>query len=360
MSRNIKINFKHLNTNITKMLTKNTNDSQMDSDFELSSFQSNNNLYRNSYTNATTDSSNMKNKFNTKSYIPSKNNSSILGISIFKNTNHNKSKSRSKYLQHNTMNYLLQNNSISKENNTFNHPSKKPFKTNLKPKNQNCSSINIKQKSPFTKHQDFGILNISIKNSKSKQKCEKAPEKQKFRKNSMGGINIKNIKKISPYKKINNPNVLNKVTMKTNINSPLDSNRKKEKIIELNNKLLNKNNEIIEWKNKINEQDNYIFNLEQKIKNLQSHSNNYTEDEYEQYSKKTILRNIRMLTTENEELTKQIKEYKAKEFKIMKLLYAINKKGISMDTILACANDNDNKGQEERQVNIMKQKLCDS
>ena len=359
MSRNIKLNFKHLNTNLTKMLTKNTNDSQMESDFELSSFQTNN-LYRNSYTNATTDSSNMKNKLNTKSNIPSKNNSSVLGISIFKNNNHNKNKSRSKYLQHNTINYLLQNNSINKENNTFNHAIKKPLKTNSKPKNQNITSINIKQKSPLQKNKDFTILNISMKNSKSKEKREKINEKQKFRKNSVGAINTKNIKKISPYRKINNPNVLNKVALKTNINSPLDSNRKKEKIVELNNKLLNKNNEITELKNKINEQDNYIINLEKKIKNLQNNSNNYTEDENEQYSKKMVLRNIRMLTSENEELTKQINEYKAKEFKIMKLLYAMNKKGISMDTILACANDNDKKEREEREINIIKQKLCDN
>ena len=342
MSRNKKSNFKQLNTNLTKMFTKNTNDSQMESDFELSSFQSNNNFYRNSYTNATTDSSNMKNKFNTKTYIPSKN-SGILSISIFKNNNHSKNKSRSKYLQHNTINYLIQNNSINKENNTFNHASKKSLKTNSKSKNRNFSSTTIKQKSPSTKNKDFAILNISIKNSKSKGKQEKVTEKSKLRKNSVGVINTKNIKKISPYKKINNPNTLNKVTMKTNINSPLDSNRKKEKIIELNNKLLSKNNEINEIKNKINEQDNYIFNLEQKIKNLQNNSNNFTEDENEQYSKKMVLRNIRMLTSENEELTKQINEYKGKEFKIMKLLYAISKKGISMDTILACANDDNNK-----------------
>ena len=47
-----------------------------------------------------------------------------------------------------------------------------------------------------------------------------------------------------------------------------------------------------------------------------------------------ILRNIKVLTTENEELHKQIKEYKEKEIKIMRSLYFLNKKGISIDEFL--------------------------
>ncbi len=60
--------------------------------------------------------------------------------------------------------------------------------------------------------------------------------------------------------------------------------------------------------------------------------------DYEQYSKKMIVRNIKILTTENEELHKQIDEYKEKEIKIMKALYYLNKQGISIDSFL----DNDN------------------
>ena len=52
-----------------------------------------------------------------------------------------------------------------------------------------------------------------------------------------------------------------------------------------------------------------------------------------------ILRNIKVLTNENEELHKQIKEYKEKEIKIMRALYYINKKGISIDTFLDCNAD---------------------
>ena len=47
-----------------------------------------------------------------------------------------------------------------------------------------------------------------------------------------------------------------------------------------------------------------------------------------------ILRNIKDLTNENEELQKQINEYKDKEIKIMKALYYLNKKGISINNFL--------------------------
>ena len=47
-----------------------------------------------------------------------------------------------------------------------------------------------------------------------------------------------------------------------------------------------------------------------------------------------ILRNIKALTSENEEMHKQIKEYKEKEIKIMRALYYLNKKGISIDDFL--------------------------
>ena len=47
-----------------------------------------------------------------------------------------------------------------------------------------------------------------------------------------------------------------------------------------------------------------------------------------------IVRNIKVLTNENEELHKQIDEYKEKEIKIMKALYYLNKPGISIDSFL--------------------------
>ena len=60
--------------------------------------------------------------------------------------------------------------------------------------------------------------------------------------------------------------------------------------------------------------------------------------EYEQYSKKMIVRNIKVLNDENEELHKQINEYKEKEMKIMKALYYLNKQGISIDNFLESNN----------------------
>ena len=53
-----------------------------------------------------------------------------------------------------------------------------------------------------------------------------------------------------------------------------------------------------------------------------------------------ILRNIKALNIENEELHKQINNYKNKEMKIMKALYYINKKGICIDDFLDNINEN--------------------
>ena len=52
-----------------------------------------------------------------------------------------------------------------------------------------------------------------------------------------------------------------------------------------------------------------------------------------------IVRNIKDLTNENEELHKQINEFKEKEIKIMKALYYLNKQGISIDAYLENIND---------------------
>ena len=52
-----------------------------------------------------------------------------------------------------------------------------------------------------------------------------------------------------------------------------------------------------------------------------------------------ILRNIKVLTDENEILHKQVNEHKDKEIKIMKALYYLNKQGISIDSFLNNIND---------------------
>ena len=126
--------------------------------------------------------------------------------------------------------------------------------------------------------------------------------------------------------------------IKTNINSPLGSDREDKQIISLNHELINKNNEVNNLKKRINEQNKYITELENKIKCIID--DRVKEDvEYEQYSKKMIVRNIKVLTDENEELHKQINEYKEKEMKIMKALYYLNKQGISIDSFLDNINN---------------------
>ena len=52
-----------------------------------------------------------------------------------------------------------------------------------------------------------------------------------------------------------------------------------------------------------------------------------------------IVRNIKVLTDENEELHKQITDFKEKEMKIMKALYYLNKQGISIDSFLENINN---------------------
>ena len=189
-------------------------------------------------------------------------------------------------------------------------------------------------------------MNIS-NNSKSKNKNRKnnilnnEPNNLLLKKSNTSKILKINIKKCCKNQKfvakLGNPN-LNIYTNKTNINSPLGSDRDEKQIISLNHELTNKNVEIKDLKKRIDEQNNYITELEDKIKNIIDAK--VKEDiEYEQYSKKMIVRNIKVLTTENEELHKQINEYKDKEIKIMKVLYYLNKQGISIDSFLEKVNN---------------------
>ena len=153
-----------------------------------------------------------------------------------------------------------------------------------------------------------------------------------------------NIIKTSKHK-----NIKHKISQnsfhKTCINSPKETFRKKEQIIKLNKEIENKTLEINNLKNIVNEKDIYIKNLEEKISSLNINQN--VDKEYEKYSKIIIVKNIKNLTTENENLHKQILEYKNKETKMMKLLQNMKKSGIDIDAIL---NQIDQK--EEIDVNI--------
>ncbi len=348
MSRNTKSNFKHLNTTYMKTLSKQNTETQLD--FDLSSFQTSNNFSKknsvndtntNTYTNSNNTS---KHCTNSKIKQHKHKNNFFSNFATFDNISNQHSKSRSKYLQCNkNINHLLQNNSINKENKSFSQM-KKRIKTKSKTKeNINPHLFHLKPSSSTITKTDCNSLNISnnskIKISKEKNKRIKKFEKT-LKKSNTGKIlyiNIKKYKNSNASRKLGSPGP-NKFIIKTNINSPLDSSRKQKQIIKLNKELINKNNEINNLKIRIKEQDKYIYDLENKIKSIRNNKQG-EDEEYEQYSKKMILRNIKVLTNENEELHKQIKEYKEKEIKIMRALYYINKKGISIDEFLDCNND---------------------
>ena len=345
MSRNIRANFKHLNTTYMKTLSKQNTDIQLD--FDVSSFQTSNNFSKKSSANDTNTNTHTNSNNTSKHFTNSKikqnniNDKKTLfsNFSVFNMTNHH-NRSRSNYLKKNNNNYLLQNNSLNKESQTF---SKIKKKIKTKPKELNPHSLNFKPLISTITKTDYNSLNTSksskMKISKEKNKKIKAFSKLKLKKSKTGknlNINIKN-NYSNLSSKLGSPGI-NRFIIKTNFNSPLDSDRKEKEIITLNNELLNKNKEINNLKMRINEQDKYINNLENKIKSIRNNKKD-DEEEYEQYSKKMILRNIKALTSENEELNKQIKEYKEKEIKIMRALYYISKQGISIDKFLDGNNE---------------------
>ena len=176
MSRNIRLNFKHLNTTtFMKTISKQNTDTQLD--FELSSFQTSNNFSKknsvvetntNTYTN-----SNNTSKHCTNSKLKSNNhkNNIFKTFSIFGNITNHYNKSHSKYLQNNNTNYLFQNNSLNKENHSFSQI-KKRIKTKTKDKiNPHC--LHFKPSSlTINKFEYNNSLNTS-KNSKIKNSKEK-------------------------------------------------------------------------------------------------------------------------------------------------------------------------------------------
>jgi hypothetical protein len=144
-----------------------------------------------------------------------------------------------------------------------------------------------------------------------------------------------------------NKTIHKKINMhKTCINTPIESNRKTEQIMHLSKEIELKDNEINNLKCIINEKDLYIKNLENKISSLNVNKN--VDEEYEKYSKIIMLKNVKNLTTENEELHKQIKEYKSKEIKMQKLIENMNKKGIDINNILELLD----KEEENNAMNI--------
>ena len=126
---------------------------------------------------------------------------------------------------------------------------------------------------------------------------------------------------------------------KTCINTPIESFRRKEQIINLNKEIEAKEKEINDLKSIVNSKDLHIKNLEEKISSLNVTQN--VDKEYEKYSKIIIVKNIKNLTIENEQLHKQVSEYKTKEIKMLKLLQNMKKKGIDIDSILSQVNNDE-------------------
>ena len=214
---------------------------------------------------------------------------------------------------HNNMNYNnnIINNSIN--NNFSNAYMSKNYYNNNSLTNTNSLLHSSKNK--------IKNLNITINNIDN---------------NNINNNNIftNNIFSINTHPNSNiNKNIHKKINIhKTCINTPMESNRKTEQIMHLNKEIELKENEINNLKTIINEKDLYIKNLENKISSLNVNKN--VDEEYEKYSKIIMLKNVKNLTTENEELHKQIKEYKLKEIKMQKLIENMSKKGIDINNIL--------------------------
>ena len=180
MSRNIRLNFKHLNTNsFIKTLSKQNTDTQLD--FDLSSFQTSNNFSKKNSV-VETNTNTYTNSINTsKHFTNSKIKSNKYKNNIFKNfsnfgniTNHH-SKSRSKYLQNINTNHLFQNNSLNKENHSFSQI-KKRIKTKTKDR-INPHSRHFKPSSLTITKTDYNNNLNKSKNSKIKNLKEKNRKK---------------------------------------------------------------------------------------------------------------------------------------------------------------------------------------
>lgn len=155
-------------------------------------------------------------------------------------------------------------------------------------------------------------------------------------------INIKNSylpinkifrSKIKPKKSHNNSisassthNYIKK-KMHTSLNSPTKSN-------ELITKLTTEVNHL---KAQLNQQDDYVKSLEREIDELKMSKNE--TNEYEEYTKKQMLREVKILEVENKQLKEEIENYKAKEIKMMKMLYNMSKKGIPIEEMINCAEE---------------------
>ena len=175
MSRNICPTFKHLNTTIyLKTISKQNTETQLD--FDLSSFHTSNNFSKKTSVNDTNvntyTNSNNTSKYYTNSKIK-QNKDKLNLLSNFSTyniaTNHH-SRSRSKYLKNNNLNYLLQYNTLNKDSQTF-YQIKTRNKTKTKEINSNKKSL--KPSSSVITKTDYNTSLETSKNSKNKISKEK-------------------------------------------------------------------------------------------------------------------------------------------------------------------------------------------
>ena len=295
---------------------------------------------RTSTSKTNTNSLNISNNLPKKFKIKEKKTNKIFKLFIkVGEKNANKTKKLKK--NGNNSKKLIKNKSINNiymtENNIFNI--KKITKIN------NISNLNIKNKNKSKTNINYNHSNINQNNyntnSTTGTNSLTHSSKNKIKNLSItinkidNNINNNNHNiNINTYTNSNlNKNIHKKIsTHKTCINTPMESYRKTEQIIKLSKELESKENEIKNLEDIINEKDLYIKNLEDKISSLNVNKN--VDEEYEKYSKIIMLKNVKNLTSENEELHKQIKVYKNKEIKLMKLIENIKKKGIDINNIL--------------------------
>ena len=266
--------------------------------------------------------------------------------------------------------YKLLLKETEKNNNTLQKSNSKIKNQKKFSKNKSTNNIHLTRKINLLNPQNTINNNIQTKNNKinkniiknmhitkfsynCKNNCEKKSKQNSKSKNKSLNLTINNIDKNNHQKSNNkilfaniiktnhNKNIIKKLNTnsfhKTCINTPMESYRKKEQIIFLNQEIENKNNEITNLKHIVNEKDAYIKNLEEKISSLNMTQN--VDKEYEKYSKIIIVKNIKNLTLENEQLHKQIQECKNKELKMMKLIQNMKKSGIDFDNILNKLNN---------------------
>ena len=289
MSRNIKKNYKTLKSKLTKSLSKskydviNTSESQQNNSINIHPQFNNHHSI-----NTSTSQNNIK--LNTSE---NNNKPSTITISNLSTINHL-----------NTINNSHNKNIISNNSKVINHKKYKSLPHNNNSKNYSLSKNKKTKNFSFSKNENS--RNIYL---------------EKSYKNS-----------ISEKPKIHNYNI------RTSINSPLSSTSKNEQIIKLKKEIELKNNEINILKIEISEKNKIIKTLNDENINLKNDKSE--EEEYEQYSKKIMIRNVKLLTSENQQLRNEIEQYKRKIMTMMKILYNMKNKGIPIDEFVENVENN--------------------